>query len=76
MLAQAVMFLTFIQEVPGWNFGQDTDCPDQGLLWFSSVLPGKFQGITLNYAMITSSHILSNSSFTIINHLMLYRLSY
>jgi hypothetical protein len=41
-LAQAVMLLTCIQEVPGCNFGPDTDCPDQGLLWYSSVPPGEF----------------------------------
>jgi hypothetical protein len=35
------------------------------LSWLSSVLPGKCRDSTLNYAMATSFHILSNSSVTI-----------
>jgi hypothetical protein len=36
----------------------------RGVLWFSSVPPGKFRDSTLNWATIASCHILHNSSFT------------
>jgi hypothetical protein len=44
----------------------ETGYPDWVFWWFSSVFPAKFRGSTLNKDTITSSQIVSNSSFA--NH--------
>jgi len=56
----------FIQEVAGLNTGWGTDYPGWGSLWISLVPLEKCQDCTLNYAMTTSFHILTNSSFAFV----------
>jgi hypothetical protein len=60
-----VKWLTLhIQEALGSNLGWETGYPDSDFSWFFTVPPGKYEDSALNYAMTTSFHILSNSSFT------------
>jgi hypothetical protein len=42
-LAQAVMFLTCVQEAPNLNLDCDTSYPDWGYSWFFSIPPGNTQ---------------------------------
>jgi hypothetical protein len=49
----------------------DTDYPDWGFLWFSSVHPGKYRYSTLDYVTTASFYILSD--FLFINHLITRR---
>jgi len=55
-----------IQEVAGLNTGWGTDYPGWGSLWILSVPLEKCQDCNLNYAMATSFHILTNSSFALV----------
>jgi hypothetical protein len=48
----------------GPNLGQHTDCLDQGVSWYSSVLPRKCRNRTLNGATTASPSLLRNSAFT------------
>jgi hypothetical protein len=50
------------RDVPGSSLGPETDYPDWGLSWFSSVPPGKHRDS--KQATTSSFHTLSNSSFT------------
>jgi hypothetical protein len=43
-----------------FSLGPETSYPDRGFSWISSFPPGKFQDSTLNWAMTTTFHILSN----------------
>jgi hypothetical protein len=62
-LADAVMLLTCIWEVPGLNLDWNINCPDWGLSWFFTVSPGRCYDGTLSQAMTASFHTLSNSLF-------------
>jgi hypothetical protein len=53
-----------IREVRGSNLDTQSGYPDQSFLWFSSVLPGKWQDSTLTKTTIDSFHVRPNSSFT------------
>jgi hypothetical protein len=66
VMVEWLALLLRIREVPGSNLGPETDYPDWGFSWFSSVFPGKCRDSTLNYATTASFHILFNSLFTII----------
>jgi hypothetical protein len=37
-----MLHATLVQEVLSLHLKQDTECPDLGLLWFSSVPPGRW----------------------------------
>lgn len=45
-LAQVVLLLTHIQEMPSSNLSKHVTCPDWGVSWFS----GRYQHSTSNYA--------------------------
>jgi hypothetical protein len=61
-----LILLLRIREVLGSNFGPETACPDRGVLWFSSVPPGKCRDVALN----TRSLPHPSKSFTI-HHLLI-----
>jgi hypothetical protein len=55
--------MTCIREVLGSNLIGDSGYPEV-FSRLSSVLPGKYEDNTLNYAITDSFHILSSSLFT------------
>lgn len=66
-LAQAVMLVTYIQGMIGFNLSQNY--PELSFQWFSSVSPDKCWDSVLKQTAATSFHVLPNLSF--INHLTL-----
>jgi hypothetical protein len=56
-LAQALMLLTFIRDMPGLNLGRDTDHPSCGVSWLSSVPPGGYWNSTLKGPTTVFFHI-------------------
>jgi hypothetical protein len=64
--AKAVTLLLRVRNIPGSSVGPHTGYPNRSLSWVSSLPLRKFQGSTLNQAMIASCKILSSSLF--INH--------
>jgi hypothetical protein len=55
-LAQTIIILTYILEVPSSILKRDTGNPDCILSWLSLVLSDKFQDISMKYATTTSFH--------------------
>lgn len=67
VMAQAQIFLTYIQEEPRLYLRLVASYPDRCFSWFISVCPGRCQNNTLNWVMTTSFHVLSKSLFTVIH---------
>jgi hypothetical protein len=59
--AQVVITPASQEQVTRSNLGSESAYPDWGILWFSSVPPGKFPDSSLNYATTAFFHVLSNA---------------
>jgi hypothetical protein len=73
-LAEVTPLPICVRDVSGSNLDRGANYPE-GFLWSSSVPPGEFRDITLDYGMVPSFHILSHQSLSS-NHSILYSLSY